>query len=373
MNVHDSEIISTLLENIGFEKTKNINSCDVYIINSCSVRQAAEDSVYGLGKTIKTMKKKPFVMLAGCMVGSATGKRKRYSLDYIKNKIPWVDAFISPNDIVTIPSIVSTILPPGNEKKISPLIKRASGDWAFVNISFGCDNFCTFCVVPYAKGEEVSRTKDEILKEIHNLIKKGYSKFTFLGQNVNSWGLSKDRKFKIRAGSAQKLPFAKLIREVCALKKVKKVSFMSANPFDFTMDLVEAISHQKVDRYIHIAVQSGDNKILKAMGRRHTAEEFVNLVKAIRKSKPKARIGTDIIVGFPGETKKQFNNTVKLCKKVKFNNAYIAMYSERKGTKAAALSNSINLEEKKKRHGELLKAVKLYKNFNFKIQSSDVK
>jgi len=346
MNVHDSEYIAGVLENLGYISTDNIKETDILILNSCSVRQASEDSVYGWGKKIKLLEKKPFVILAGCLAGSATGERARITEQYIKAKVPWVDAIIPPKSM----SSLSSIIP-----------KRLRGDHAWVNISSGCDNFCTYCVVPYARKEEVSRPQEEIIKEIENLVKNGYTEFTLLGQNVNSWGLTKDEKFKVRLGSNITLPFANLLRTICNIASVTKVEFMSSNPFDFTDDLIGALKNSKVSRYLHIAVQSGDDEILAKMNRRHTAKEFLELVTKIKKAVPDIRIGTDLIVGFPSETEEQFLNTVKLCKEVKFNNAYVAMYSPRPGTVAATFKNDITLTEKRKRHKILLGVIKYEK------------
>lgn len=346
MNVHDSEYIASVLENLGYEETTDLKEADILILNSCSVRQAAEDSIYGWGKRLKLLKTKPFVILAGCLAGSATGDRVRITPNYIKNKIPWVNAIVPPNYL----SSLSSIIP-----------KRSPGDHAWVNISSGCDNFCSYCVVPYARKQEISRPKEEIIEEIKNLVEMGYCEFTLLGQNVNSWGLSKKDKFKIRLGSNAKLPFANLLRTTCGIKGVKRVEFMSSNPFDFTDDLIDAMKNPLISRYLHIAMQSGDDEILSRMNRRHTAKEFLDLIQKIKKEVPNIRIGTDLIVGFPGETARQFLNTVALCKKVKFANAYVAMYSPRPGTVAAGFSNDVPLEEKRRRHKILLGVIKEYK------------
>ena len=360
MNVHDSEYIAGVLENLGYESTVDIKETDILILNSCSVRQAAEDSVYGWGKKLKLLEKKPFVILAGCLAGSATGERARITEQYIKAKVPWVDVVLAPSDLFSLPSILPNTPKSTNSPK-SLSYKRLGGTHAWVNISSGCDNFCTYCVVPYARKEEVSRSQEEIVREIEDLVKNGYSEFTLLGQNVNSWGLSQDEKFKIRLGSNTKLPFANLLRTICNINGVTKVEFMSSNPFDFTDDLIEALKNPKVSRYLHIAVQSGDDEVLAKMNRRHTAKEFLELVTKIKQAVPDIRIGTDLIVGFPGETEEQFLNTVTLCKKVKFNNAYVAMYSPRLGTVAATFKNDVSLSEKRKRHKVLLGVIKEYK------------
>ena len=223
----------------------------------------------------------------------------------------------------------------------------------------GCDNFCSFCVVPYSRGKEISRSKEEILREINHYLLRGFSEFTLCAQNVNSWGLDMSEKFEIRSGSDQKLPFADLLRELNEIEGVKKIDFLSSNPFDFTNDLIDALKLPKISNYLHMAVQSGNDEILKKMNRRHTANDFVSLVNKIRESKPNLELGTDIIVGFPGETEDQFLDTVELFKKVKFKVAFISIYSPRKGTPSAKFyQDDVPLEIKKERHARLTKVWK---------------
>lgn len=359
-NHADSSSIAGILEALGYEKEEELLKSDLAIVNTCSIRQKSEDKVYGLGKLLKNSKyPKPFVVMAGCMVGSVTGERQRYEFEELKNRTPWVDEYISPSQITELPNILRR--------------KNVIGEWAdslafnrvdvpdlknqigYVNISFGCDNFCRFCVVPYARGKEISRTQEDILKEVKHLISRGFSHIMLCGQNVNSWGLSWDEKFSIRSGSDQKLPFASLLRVVHSIDGLEKLSFISSNPFDFTSDLIDAIKLPKIDNFLHIAVQSGNNDILKKMNRRHTIEEFISLLNTIKKEKPSVEFGTDIIVGFPGETKEQFMDTVKLFQTVKFNVAFISMYSQRKGTPAEKLYvDDVPLQEKKRRHAYLM-------------------
>lgn len=377
-NVADSNSMVGILEALGFEEAKTpkmfknemeflgktLKKTDLFIVNSCSVRQKSEDKVYGLGKVIKEVKNKPFVILAGCMVGSATGKRKRFGIGELKKKTPWVDLYINPTQVFDLPNILKrqNLLSDWAEKKLDQKKlsqKKPSEKHVFVNVSSGCDNFCAFCVVPYARGEEISRDKKEILAEIKHLVDRGAREVTLCGQNVNSWNLTKDEKFEIRSGSSQKLPFAALLREVHEIAGIEKIDFISSNPFDFTMDLVDTLKMPKISHYLHIAVQSGNNDVLSTMNRRHTLENFLDLVKAIKRARPEVELGTDVIVGFPGETKEQFMDTVKLFKKVKFNVAFISMYSPRKGTPAERLyKDDVPLKEKKRRHAYLTKVWK---------------
>jgi tRNA-2-methylthio-N6-dimethylallyladenosine synthase len=375
-NEADSNLIAGVLEDLGFSelklpKFKNeveeinyiLKKADLFIVNSCSVRQKSEDKIYGVGKILnqfdREKRKRARVLLTGCVVGSAFGERKRYSLRELQQKTRNFNGYFSPSDI---PGLIETLKKNGlikNLKKIDVAnVKRKKNEknHAFVNISYGCDNFCSYCIVPYSRGGEVSRNKKEILQEIKCLVKNGTSEITLCGQNVNSWGLKKSEKAKIRLGSSQKLPFAQLLREVHRIKGLKKIDFISSNPFDFTNDLIEVIKLPKISNYIHIAVQSGNDEILRVMNRRYTTKEFLDLLKRIREVKPGVEIGTDLIVGFPGETKEQFMATVSLVKKAKFAVTFIAMYSPRKGTVAQmTLKDDVTLLEKKARHAYLTK------------------
>ncbi|OGC47443.1 hypothetical protein A2886_03400 [candidate division WWE3 bacterium RIFCSPHIGHO2_01_FULL_42_13] len=359
-NMADSSTMAGVLEALGFEKSPDYLKSDVFIVNTCSVRQKSEDKVYGLGKQLKRMKNRPFTIMAGCMVGSVTGERQRYEFEELKARTPWVNEYINPSQIPDIPQILKTNDLIGEWASDNAFPRVDSPDEnnkiGYVNISFGCDNFCRFCVVPYARGKEISRSEEEILKEVSHLIMRGFKHIMLCGQNVNSWGLTWDEKFAIRAGSDDKLPFADLLRKVHEVEGLEKLSFISSNPFDFTTDLIETIQLPKIDNFLHIAVQSGNNDVLKRMNRRHTIEEFTSLLHQIKKAKPAVEFGTDIIVGFPGETREQFMDTVKLFQTIPFNVAFISMYSVRKGTPAEKLyEDDVSLEEKKWRHAELMR------------------
>ncbi len=369
MNIADSENMAGILEGVGMSRTTHLLECDLLLINTCSVRQAAEDKVYGLAPKIKLLKNnnpQAVVVLTGCLVGSVRGERRRWSEKALLKKIPWVDYLVETNDfacfinqlgqkgILKLPALVM-------QHSFRP--KRDMDEHAYLPISNGCDNFCTYCVVPYARGPEISRSQTAILKKATQLTKEGYSHLTLLGQNVNSWGI-KDLKQKlaIRANSNESLPFAALLRELHQLEKLNKISFLSSNPFDFTMDLVRTLAWPKIDRQLHLAVQSGDNTILKKMNRRHTKQDFLTLVENIKREVPDIQISTDIIVGFPGEDERAFQNTVALCKKVHFTLAYISMYSPRIGTNAYKFEkDNIPLKIKKQRHAMLSDIIKQYR------------
>ena len=360
-NESDSQKLSALLENLGFESAENYQNSDIFIINSCSVRQKSEDKVYGLARTLGkddtgNSTSKPFTILTGCMVGSVKGERQRYSFSELQKRTPWVDLYLSPEETLLLPNFLVGAGVLSREdaliSKEAPVISKKG----YINISYGCDNFCSYCVVPYARGKEISRSQDEIFSEIEELLNKGITEITLLGQNVNSWGLSGDEKKKIRVGDESKLPFAQLLRDIHGIEQVSKISFLSSNPFDFSQDLVDTMGLPKIDNYLHIAVQSGNNDILTRMNRRHTVEEFIGLIDKIKKVKPNLELGTDIIVGFPGETEDQFMDTVKLFQTIKFNVAFISIYSPRKGTFADKhYKDDISLEEKRRRHSYLSK------------------
>ena len=374
-NVADSNTMAGILEALGFERAslkgnyKNeleelrdvADSVDLFIVNTCSVRQKSEDKVYGLGKVLSEGQDGPFVVMSGCMVGSVTGERQRYEFEELRKKTPWADVYINPSQLFDLPVLLKEqdVLDEWAIKKFDAgnvVPAQQEKNQAFVNISFGCDNFCTFCVVPYARGEEVSRSEKEILFEVEHLAMRGFSHITLCGQNVNSWGLSMTEKFEIRTGSDQKIPFASLLRKVHHIEGIEKIDFISSNPFDFTNDLIDVLKLPKISDYIHIAVQSGNNDVLKKMNRRHTVEEFKDLIAKIKKVKPNLDLGTDVIVGFPGETREQFMDTVKLFEEVPFNVAFISMYSPRKGTPAEKFfKDDVSLEEKKWRHARLTK------------------
>ncbi|MDQ5981454.1 MAG: tRNA-2-methylthio-N6-dimethylallyladenosine synthase [Patescibacteria group bacterium] len=380
-NVRDSQVMAGTLDALGFIQTQDHRTADVLIINTCSVRQKSEDKVYGwgiklgVGLSSRNWYKKrdeQVVFVTGCMVGSAKGDRTRVSLEKLKEKLSWADYLLAPNEEIQIPSILvkEGLIDEWATKAIGKeVVNNTAGsssltadphmhnetNWAYINISTGCDNFCTFCVVPYARGEEKSRTKEEILHEVKHLASRGFKNIMLVGQNVNSWGLDRETKFKLRAGSEHKIPFADLLRSIHEVDEVEKINFISSNPFDFTKDLIETLDLPKITRYLHFAVQSGNNDVLQRMNRRHTIEDFKSLVWEIKKRVPDMEFGTDIIVGFPGETEEQFMDTVKLFEELPFKNAYISIYSSREGTSAQKfMKDDVSIKEKKRRHAYLM-------------------
>ncbi len=368
MNKADSEKIAAGYEQKGYKPAKLVEEADVVVINTCSVRQSAEDRVIGqvrnltklqaksyklkaIAKNLKV--NKPKIILTGCML--------RYSLSRLKKMLPGVDEFVKLQDLIKDVKSLSDAPASALEtphRLIQPRSVRDASAGKWVPIMRGCDNFCTYCVVPYGRGREVSRPFEEIVCEVKELVKRDYKHVTLLGQNVNSYGKrlgdrSNGKTATLRsqnfAENTEITPFAKLLRELHKIKGLEKISFITSNPQDLTDDIIEAIRLPKIDRYLHLPAQSGDDEILKKMNRQYTAKKYLGLIKRIRERIPDIKIGTDIIVGFPGETKKQFENTVKLCRQVGFEKAYIAKYSPRPGTAAYRLGDPVSYKEKKRR------------------------
>lgn len=356
-NQADSERISGAFESRNFVKANSLEETNQLIVNTCMVRQHAEDKVYGLMKKLSPLKKNNpnfKIILTGCLVGSMVRDPSRKMYRTMKRRLPLVDEFL-----------------PIDEVGFDVPAKRESREHAWVVISQGCNNYCTFCMVPYTRGKEISRPWQEIIAEVEDLRKKGYKQITLLGQNVNSYGADFVKKhlknglyqlpdgrsvlpvmIKVSMGR-KRVPtiFPYLFEEVAKLG-FDKVSFLSSNPWDFSNELIDIIAENKnIDRFIHLPVQSGDDKVLKRMNRYYTASDYKKLVKKIReKIGSKVEIGTDIIVGFPGETEEQFQNTVKLTREIGWVVAYIGMYSPRPGTVATRdFEDNISSEEKHRR------------------------
>ena len=362
MNRADSLWLGKIFEELGFAEADSLEKADVILINSCSVRQAAEDKVYGLAPRVSACRiTHPAlrIILTGCMVGSAMGKRRRIKLSDLKRKMPWVDYFIPPDAVFErLPNIlrngqvsevgdVETGHAPSLQGLAKPgavIISGGGGKEAYVPVMRGCDQFCSYCAVPYGRGPEMSRPMEEIVSEVEELVKRGVKKVTLLGQNVNSYGPP---------------PFAKLLRRLHEIEGLEKIWFITSNPWDFSDDLVDALTLPKIEKYLHLPVQSGDDEILRRMNRPYTVREYKELVGKIRKTVPEVKLGTDIIVGFPGETEEQFQHTVDLVKEVGFSGAYVAMYSPRPGTAAAKLyEDDVPREEKRRRHKIILDLVR---------------
>jgi tRNA-2-methylthio-N6-dimethylallyladenosine synthase len=321
-NEADSERIASYYQSLGFTKAVSIQDSGVVIINTCMIRQKAEDRIYGLIHNLEKSKQK--IILTGCMVGMAGRESSGKMLLQLKKKLPTVDEFL-----------------PIEEVGFDYEPVRTEASHALVPITNGCNNFCTYCVVPFTRGREVSRPVSDILSECEGLARQGYTRVTLIGQNVNSYGSDlKNTTIKpvyVKHLGRLRIPtlFPYLLEKVSSIKGLKHIDFISSNPWDFSEELIDVIARNKsISRHIHLPVQSGDNMILKRMNRWYTREEYLALVEKLRKCILGVTISTDIIVGFCGETRVQFINTVNLAKKVGFSKAYVAMYSDRPMTAA---------------------------------------
>lgn len=342
-NEADSERLAAVYEARGYTAAQAIEQADDVIINTCMIREKAEHRVYGLVHNLAKEKQKGrnlTIVVTGCMVGMAVREKTGKMLALLHKRMPSVDEFL-----------------PIEEVGFDHAAIRTNTNHALVPITNGCNNFCTFCVVPFTRGREVSRPFDDILSECKRLAKEGYTHVTLVGQNVNSYGsdLKHDTRKPVYVKHLGRLRiptlFPALLKEVSKIKGLKNIDFISSNPWDFSDELINVIAQNgNISRHIHLPVQSGDNAILKRMNRWYTREEYLVLVNKLRKKIPGVTISTDIIVGFCGETKTQFNNTVSLAKKVGFSKAYVAMYSDRPMTAAhKALKDNVPHAEKKRR------------------------
>lgn len=317
-NTADSEKIEGNLIDQGMTAARSINSADLIIINTCMVREAAENRVYGLVNNLNKKEKIPNIIVTGCMSG--IGKNNKKYLTKLQEKLPNVKIEFT-DDLI-------------KPKKVKRLDRKVG----YVTITNGCNNFCSYCIVPYSRGKEVSRPFQEILKECQQLKDNGYSEVLLLGQNVNSYGsdLHEEKLKPVFVMSMGKVRVPSLFPHLLdAVAKIgfEKVSFMSSNPWDFSPELIEIIKNNKnINRTIHLPLQSGSSSVLRRMNRFYTKEEYLKLTKEIKNAIPEIKITTDIIVGFCGETDGEFADTVEVCKKVNFEKAYVAIYSPRVGT-----------------------------------------
>lgn len=347
MNEGESAHIAEILKSKFKYQNSKMSEADLIIVNSCSVRQGSEDKVYGLGQKIIPIKsqrpkangQKPYVILTGCMVGSTKGERTRYSLSKLQKKLSFVDEFLTYDELL-------------NQLDASYKGEAVGGIY-MLPISQGCDNFCTYCVVPYSRGKEISRDLEEIVCEAEKAAEAGYREIMLLGQNVNSYNNQEVKTNNQEIEEKRELPFSKLLKRIHAIDGVRKISFLTLNPYDINDELVQTLALPKIDKHIHLPMQSGDNDVLKRMNRKNTREQYLQIIEKIKKVIPEATFGTDIIVGFPGETRQAFENTLNLVKKVGFKQIFIGVFSQREGTAAAKMGDTVPLAEKKRRHKEL--------------------
>ena len=356
LNENDSEKISGMAEQMGYTKTDEMTDADLVIYNTCCVRENAEEKLFGKLGEVKKLKevKGTLIAIGGCMMQEkhiVDKIKKSYKYDVIfgthtLHKFPkdLYDAIIANKRITDILDIDGEIIE-------GLPIKREDDIRASVTIMNGCNNFCTYCIVPYVRGRERSRNPEDILKEIKDLPKEAHKEITLLGQNVNSYmRVEREKGFcKCEIDS-----FAKLLKAVNSIEGIEKIRFTSPHPKDFTDDVVEAIRDcNKVSKFIHLPLQAGSTAVLKAMNRVYTKEQYLELVDKIKNMIPQAKFSTDIIVGFPGETEKDFEDTLDVVKKVKFEQIFMFIYSRRKGTPADEMENQIPEDIKHKRFDRL--------------------
>lgn len=354
-NVRDSEVMAGILESLGFTMANSDEEADIILLNTCAIRENAENKVFGQVGNLKHLKQRNpelIIGIAGCMA------QEEVVINKILQSYHQVDLVFGTHNIHRLGDLVykamftkeKTIEVYSKEGDIiENLPERRFGEHkAWVNIMYGCDKFCTYCIVPFTRGKERSRSMDDIIDEVKDLKQRGFKEVTLLGQNVNSYG----KDLNIEGG------FAQLLKEV-ALTGIERIRFTTSHPWDFTQAMVETIaSYPNIMPYIHLPVQSGNNDILKIMGRRYTVEEYLDTINRLKAAIPHVTFSTDIIVGFPNESDEQFEDTLKLYDHVGFDFAFTFIYSPRSGTPAAKFDDNISLEIKKKRLAALNERVK---------------
>ena len=363
-NVRDSETISAIMEDMSFTRVDDMKDADVVIFNTCAIRENAHNKVFGNLGIIKNLKEKKNVitMFCGCMA------QEESVIKMLTEKYKWIDVIFGTHNIHNLPKLLSEAMDK-NEQVVEVFskegdivenlpVRRDNKYKAFVNIMYGCDKFCTYCIVPYTRGKQRSRRIEDILKEVNALIADGYKEVTLIGQNVNAYGKDMENYPTM----------ANLLEEV-AKTGIERIRFVTSHPWDFNDNMIDVIAkYPNVMPYIHLPVQSGSNRILKLMGRRYTKESYLELFNKIKEKVPNASITTDIIVGFPGETKEEFEETLDIVNTCKYDGAFTFIYSPRENTPAAAMEDNISLKEKEDRLQELNKLVnKYYKENNEKL------
>lgn len=353
-NEADGEVISGILEFLGYTKAEDPEKADVILLNTCAVRENAEEKVFGeIGalKKLKTTNPDVIFGVCGCMA------QQEHIVDKILKSYPQVDLVFGTHNINRLPLLLKDALL--NKERVVEVfsdkseihenlpVVRSNNLKAWVNIMYGCDKFCTYCIVPYTRGKERSRLMEDILSEVRDLKEKGFKEVTLLGQNVNAYGNDLNKGYD----------FATLLKEV-SKTGIERIRFVTSHPWNFTSKMVDAIANcDNIMPYIHLPIQSGDDEILRKMGRRYTYEEYKKLYYELRNKVKNCSITTDIIVGFPGESEEQFANTLKAVKELEYDSAYTFIYSPRVGTPAAKMEDNVTDEEKKKRFNALVEVV----------------
>ena len=364
LNENDSEKLRGMIENMGYTLTQNQAEADLVVFNTCCVRENAEDKLFGkLGELKKIKQEKgTIIAIGGCMM------QEKHITEKIKESYPFVDIIFGTHTLHRFPEDLIKVLK--DKTKLEDIldidgkiyeglpIKRDNNIKASVTIMNGCNNFCSYCIVPYVRGRERSRNPREIINEIQDLAKNGYKEITLLGQNVNSY-LRVEREKNIPFEQYNGIDsFAKLLREVNKIDGIERIRFISPHPKDFTDDVISAIADcEKVCKLVHLPLQSGNTKVLKEMNRKYTKEQYLKLVENMKKQIPNLTLSTDIIVGFPGETDEEFEDTLDVVKKVNFEQVYMFIFSRRVGTPGNKMENQISEEIKHKRFDKLKKLV----------------
>lgn len=355
MNVHESEKIAGILAKLGYRETKETEEADIIVFNTCCIRENAENHAFGNIGALKKLKKRKLgliIAVGGCMT------QEKGKTEILEKKFPFIDIMFGTLNLEELGELIEL---KQKEKKRVIKIREKEGEIvegdeplrtsypnAWVNIMYGCDNFCSYCIVPYVRGRERSRKPENIVAEVERLVAEGYREITLLGQNVNSYGSDG------RTGRT----FAELLDAVASVEGDFRLRFMTSHPKDFNEDVVKVMEkHRKICRLVHLPVQSGSDSVLKAMNRRYTSAQYLEEIKMLRSRLPEAEVTTDIIVGFPGETEEDYLATEELVKKADFASAFTFVYSPRTGTKAAAMENQVPEEVQKDRIMRLVELV----------------
>ena len=360
LNENDSEKLCGMLEQMGYQKTANTKEADLVVFNTCCVRENAEDKLFGKLGELKRLKEEKGTMIAigGCMM------QEKHITNKIKESYPFVDLIFGTHTLYKFPEDLYEVLQ--KRKRIEDIIhvdgkiyeglpiKRDSHIKASVTIMNGCNNFCSYCIVPYVRGRERSRQPKEIIQEVKELARQGYQEITLLGQNVNSY-LRVEREKNIQFEEYEGIySFATLLKAINQIEGIERIRFISPHPKDFTDDVIDAIrTCDKVCKLVHLPLQSGNSRVLKEMNRKYTKEQYLALVKKMKANIPNLTLSTDIIVGFPGETDEEFEDTLDVVRQVNFEQVYMFIYSRRIGTPADSMENQVPEEQKHKRFNQL--------------------
>ena len=351
LNENDSEKICGMIEKMGYNKTNTLEEADLVVFNTCCVRENAEDKLFGKLGEVKKIKEKrgTIIAIGGCMM------QEKHIQEKLRKSYPFFDLIFGTHTLHKFPEDLYKVI--SEEKRIEDIldidgevieglpIKRNDNIKASVTIMNGCNNFCTYCIVPYVRGRERSRDPEDIINEVKQLSEEGYKEITLLGQNVNSYKGN---------GNLGIYKFSELLREINKIEKIERIRFVSPHPKDFTDDVIDAIRDcQKVCKIIHLPLQSGSSRVLKTMNRKYTKEQYLNLVEKMKAKIPDVEFSTDIIVGFPGETQADFEDTLDVVKKVCFEQVFMFIYSRRFGTPADKMENQVPEEIKHERFNRL--------------------